>query len=211
MARRDHSLDGKITSAAMREFMDNGYVEASLRKIAEHAGVTVGAIQTRYPSKDALFVSLLQPLLDDVETLFRNVKTDFYAHSDVFLAQLKSSMQRESTAILQLIFAHYQEAVLLFCCSAGSSMESYFDGIVKQKIGESISFFRSAGHIHMDETLLGLLISVQFDAYRRVIRECPDRQAAEAYMQVLMTYHLGGWPALFDSVHKQQEEHNHEV
>ena len=90
-------------------------------------------------------------------------------------------------------------------------MESYFDGIVKQKIGESISFFRSAGHIHMDETLLGLLISVQFDAYRRVIRECPDRQAEVAFMQVLMTYHLGGWTALFDSVHNQQEEHNHEI
>ena len=48
MALRDHSLDGKITASAMQEFLEKGYMGASLRKIAERAGVTVGAIQTRY-------------------------------------------------------------------------------------------------------------------------------------------------------------------
>lgn len=59
MARRDHSLDDKITAAARCEFSEKGYTGASLRKIAEKAGVTVGAIQTRYKSKDDLFVCLL--------------------------------------------------------------------------------------------------------------------------------------------------------
>ena len=52
MALRDHSLDSKITAAALEEFSDKGYMGASLRKIAERSGATVGAIQTRYKSKD---------------------------------------------------------------------------------------------------------------------------------------------------------------
>ena len=48
MALRDHSLDSKITAAALKEFSDKGYMGASLRKIAERSGATVGAIQTRY-------------------------------------------------------------------------------------------------------------------------------------------------------------------
>ena len=72
--------------------------------------------------------------------------------------------------------------------------------VVKSKIEESISFFRSAGYTGVDEKLLGLLISMQFDSYRRIVAECPDRQAAEACMNSLMTYHYGGWVALFDSV-----------
>ena len=44
MALRDHSLDDKITNAAMDEFLDKGYMRASLRQIAAKAGVTVGAI-----------------------------------------------------------------------------------------------------------------------------------------------------------------------
>lgn len=47
MALRDHALDDKITAAAKQEFLEKGYTGASLRKIAEKAGVTVGAIQTR--------------------------------------------------------------------------------------------------------------------------------------------------------------------
>ena len=44
MALRNHSLDEKITASAMTEFSEKGYTGASLRKIAENAGVTVGAI-----------------------------------------------------------------------------------------------------------------------------------------------------------------------
>ena len=71
MALRDHSLDDRITDAAREEFSEKGNMGASLRKIAEKAGVTVGAIQTRYKSKDELFVSLLKPFLDDIEACFK--------------------------------------------------------------------------------------------------------------------------------------------
>ena len=48
IANRDHSLDGGITRAAHEEFLSCGYQKASLHKIAEKAGVTTGAIYTRY-------------------------------------------------------------------------------------------------------------------------------------------------------------------
>lgn len=57
----------------------------------------------------------------------------------------------------------------------------------------------------MDETLLGLLISAQFDSYRRIVAGCPDRQRAERYLDALMTYHFGGWTAFFESVSQPRE------
>ena len=63
MANRDHSLDDGIIQAAYAEFLAYGFQKASLHKIAEKAGVTTGAIYTRYKNKDALFVSLLQDFL----------------------------------------------------------------------------------------------------------------------------------------------------
>lgn len=212
MALKDHSLDDKIIAAAMKEFSAKGYNGASLRKIAEGAGVTVGAIQTRYKSKDELFASLLKPLLDDVNVTFQSVKADYYSGADGNLAaQLKVSMLHESKAILHLIFAHYDEALLLFCRSAGSSMEHYFDAVVKSKIDESIAFFHSAGYTGVDERLLGLLISAQFDSYRRIVIDCHDRKSAEKYMSALMTYHFGGWTALFDSAKILSEDTSDEI
>ncbi len=206
MALRDHSLDGKIITAARAEFLDKGYAGASLRKIAEKAGVTVGAIQTRYRSKDELFVSLLRPLLDGIEALFQSTRADYCTGADGdFLSGLKAAMRHESAAILRLIFDHYEAAVLLLCRSGGSSLEHCFDAIVRSKIEESIAFFRRAGFAGADERLLGLLISAQFDSYRGIVAECPDRETAERYMEPLMTYHFGGWAALFDSADKAQE------
>lgn len=207
MAQRDHSLDNKIIKAAREEFSEKGYSGASLRKIAEKAGATVGAIQTRYKSKDELFGYLLKPLLDDIEALFQNTKAEYYSSAEnSFLAGLKTSMQHESTAILHMIFDHYEEAVLLLCRSAGSSFEHSFDGLVQSKIKESVMFFREEGATNIDEKLLGLLISAQFDSYRRIVAECSDRKTAEGYMDALMVYHFGGWAAFFESVNQSQEE-----
>ena len=145
MALRDHSLDDRITAAAMEEFSSKGYAGASLRKIAEKAGVTVGAIQTRYSSKDELFASLVKPFLDDIEATFRGVKADYYSGAEKdLLSQLKSSMQHESDAILHLIFAHYEQAVLLFYRSAGSTLAHYFDKVVQSKRAPRFSARRAA-------------------------------------------------------------------
>lgn len=205
MALRDHSLDGRITAAAREEFLDKSYTGASLRKIAEKAGVTVGAIQTRCKTKDALFCSLLQSLLADIGALFQSTRADYAAGAEGdLLSGLRASMERESAAILRLIFDHYDEAVLLLCRSGGSSLEGAFDGIVQSKIRESAAFFRETGR-PVDETLLGLLISAQFDSYRRIVAGCPDRQRAERYLDALIAYHFGGWTAFFESVSQPRE------
>ena len=132
MALRESALDDKIIAAAREEFSEKGYSGASLRKIAEKAGATVGAIQTRYKSKDDLFGCLLKSFLSEIEELFQNTKSEYYSNASAdLLNELKISMQHESAAILRLIFDHYEEAVLLLCRSAGSSFEHYFGGLVQ--------------------------------------------------------------------------------
>lgn len=200
MALRNHSLDTKIADSAFNEFLKKGYREASLRKIAEGAKVTVGAIQIRYKSKDDLFVSLLKPLLDDIKIVFENTKADYFSESDTsILEKLKVSMKKESEAIIKLIFSHYEEAILLLCKSYGSSLEHYFDIVVENKIKESINFFKSTNQIQLDEKLLGFLIHSQFDSYRHIVNENLNRETAMKYMDSLMKYHLGGWAAIFNS------------
>lgn len=212
MARRDPSLDSRITAAAFEEFSEKGYAGASLRKIAEKAGATVGAIQIRYKSKDELFVSLLKPFLSEIEAAFQSIRSDYYSGADEWIpARLRASIQRESAVILHLIFDHYDEAVLLLYQSAGSSLEGFFDTLVARKIEESSAFFRSTGYAGVDEQLLGLVISVQFDSYRRIIASCRDRETAERYMNALMIYHFGGWTALFDAADHTREMDENEV
>ena len=51
----------KIQEAAMSEFLDKGFLGASLRQIVKNAGVTTGAFYGYFSSKEALFASIVEP------------------------------------------------------------------------------------------------------------------------------------------------------
>ena len=44
-----------IQEAALTEFLDKGFLGASLRQIVKNAGVTTGAFYGYFPNKEALF------------------------------------------------------------------------------------------------------------------------------------------------------------
>lgn len=207
MANRNHELDERIIHAAFSEFLEKGYREASLREIAKKAGVTVGAIQTRYKTKDELFCSLLAPFLFEIEKVFQSVKDEYHQEAaEGLIHHLEGSMKQESEVILHLIFDHYKEAVLLLCKSAGSSLEGFFDKIVERKVYESEAFFEEQKEKFFDENLLRLLISSQFYSYYQIVSGGYEREAAQGYMNAVMRYHFGGWTALLNTGKEMEGE-----
>ena len=79
MAVKDHSLDEKIIKAAKEEFMQYGFQKASLHKIAQNAGLTTGALYTRYKNKDALFCSLMENVMEAFRTNAESLRERYYA------------------------------------------------------------------------------------------------------------------------------------
>ena len=59
----------KILDSAMAEFLDKGFMNASLRTIASNAGLTTGAMYRHFKDKDALFCALV----DDAIAFARRV------------------------------------------------------------------------------------------------------------------------------------------
>lgn len=51
----------RIQEAAMTEFLDKGFLGASLRQIVKNAGVTTGAFYGYFSSKETLFNALVEP------------------------------------------------------------------------------------------------------------------------------------------------------
>ena len=197
MANRDHTLDGRIDAAAMQEFLRDGYEKASLRKIAAAAEVTIGAIYTRYRTKDELFCALVQPLIQRIGQTFERLRQQYYGSTgEPRPEQLAASMQMESNAILHLLFDDYDRAMLLLCRSAGSSLETFFDQLVDRKVAETLDFFKKAGQTGLDPRVIRLLTAGQFQMYEQVLREDCSLDDARAMMDAAICYHTGGWLAL---------------
>ena len=125
IANRDHSLDGGITQAAYEEFLSCGYQKASLHKIAEKAGVTTGAIYTRYKNKDALFASLLQGFMNKLNDYFAPVAAEYDKAKQLGTPQaLLDAINYEERIYVKLLTECCDECTLFFCRSGGSSVEA---------------------------------------------------------------------------------------
>ena len=77
MASRVEGFDEKILACAKEEFLEKGYTDASIRTIAQNAGVSTSTIYTRYSDKEGLFRFLVEPVAKGLKELLRQSFSDF--------------------------------------------------------------------------------------------------------------------------------------
>ena len=58
----------KIVDAAMREFQEKGYEQASMKAVADAVGMTSAALYRHFENKQDMFAALVQPALDELES-----------------------------------------------------------------------------------------------------------------------------------------------
>ena len=79
MEERSTATLEKIQRAALAEFLDKGFLGASLRQIVKNAGVTTGAFYGYFSSKEALFASIVEPHAAALMGRFMEAQTTFAA------------------------------------------------------------------------------------------------------------------------------------
>ncbi len=71
MAVKNEELNPKILESAKKEFLEKGFLGASLKNICDEAGVTTGAIYTRYKGKEDLFYDVVRPAINLFEDVIK--------------------------------------------------------------------------------------------------------------------------------------------
>lgn len=201
MAVKDHSLDEKIIKAAMDEFRENDFLKASLNKIAEKAGLTTGAVYTRYKSKDELFCSLVYPLLEEMQRRFSPLEK---AYNDVRdsedIGDILKVIRIERQIYVDILFTYYDECVLLFCRSTGSSVEAQLNKWTNQKAVSTAEFIRQRAKKEIDTDLIELIMNEQFQFYRQVLQKGFDKEKTVRLMDSVEEFHESGWKGLFEKI-----------
>ncbi len=131
MQIKKDDIKENIISSACREFLDHGYAEASLRVIAEKAGLTKGAIYSYFENKDALFCELTAPAVRFIENEFQYKESCFAAITkenspDAFESDIQG-FRNYAHAVLD----NYESFKLLLFCAAGSSLQDYKERIIQ--------------------------------------------------------------------------------
>ena len=201
MTTRNHSLDDGIIQAAYAEFLAQGFQRASLHKIAEKAGVTTGAIYTRYRNKDALFVSLLRDFLGTMEVFFAPVVQEYEKARQAGTTEaLLHAIRFEEGVHIRLLTEHYDECTLFFSRSDGSSVEGMLHELMEQKTEQTVAFFREVFGKAPSADVLRLLMGSQFWYFRQLLKERLEAEKALACMHTLLDFFDAGWRQLCDTL-----------
>ena len=204
MAIKNVGLDATLADEAMKEFLSRGYKDASLRRIASAAKATTGSIYMRYKNKDELFSSLIRCIVEETEIAFEELKPIYMAC--VTIEDMMKAVEIESDRILAILFGHYEAAVLLLCKSEGSSSATFFEDLLQRKIEESESFFGFPLGSEDYRHALDVLLTMQPDMSREILRNAYTETQAQNCMKILMRFSQAGWNALMGDFLKKKEE-----
>ena len=182
----EHSLDDKIVKAAFDEFLEHGFQSASLNKISSKAGITIGALYTRYKNKDALFCSLIQEVFSIQEKSKSIVQMYYKVRETKNVDDLIDAIKREDRIYLDILFQYYYECILFFCKSTGNSIDAMLNKMMEQKSKETVLFLRELLNISEDEIDLdrvGMVIIEQFQIYKMILKNGYDKKKAVSCME----------------------------
>ena len=201
MAVKDHTLDEKIVEAARLEFLQYGFQKASLRKISQRAGITTGALYTRYKNKDVLFCSLVETALREVGSNFEPMRNNYMlAKENASADKLIQVIRQEEKLYLDILFQFYDECILFFCRSDGSSVQLNMQKMMEHKARETVAYLKSIAKKDFDTDGIEFLLSEQFHYYRKILEKGFSKEKALSCMKTVEDFLEAGWRDLFERI-----------
>ena len=189
----------RIQEAAMTEFLDKGFLGASLRQIVKNAGVTTGAFYGYFSSKEALFASIVEPHAKALMGRFMEAQTSF---AELPEEQQPSHMGVESRTYLDwmvdYICQHREPVKLLLTRSEGTSYEHFVHNMVEVEVEYTLQYMEVLRRLgkdipELDKSLCHIIASGMMSGiFEIVVHDLPREQALRDVDQ-LRDFYTAGW------------------
>lgn len=118
----------KILKSAKKEFLEKGFVNASLRTIASNAGLTTGAMYRHFKDKNALFCALVDNAIDFTRKVV--MTADVITHmedTDPLSKEHEAKEEQIVSDFLDFIYSDFDAYILLISKSSGSTHEGFVE------------------------------------------------------------------------------------
>lgn len=189
----------KIQQAALTEFLDKGFLSASLRQIVKNAGVTTGAFYGYFSCKEALFASIVEPHAAALMGRFMEAQTSFAGRLE---AEQPEHMGEDSESCLDwmvdYICQNREPVKLLLCRAEGTGYESFVHNMVEVEVEYTLRYMEVLRRLGrrvptLSRSLCHIIASGMFNGlFEVVIHDMPYEQALRDVKQ-LRAFYTAGW------------------
>ena len=199
MRNRVEGVYERVLECAMEEFLKKGYMDASLRVIAEKANTSTNSIYVRFKDKEGLFAAIVEPVSE--EFLSRCLKVQETFHGFDSETQRRDVGQYSGNAMLGMvdyIYDHFDEFRLLLDASYGTKFHDFADRLVSMEEEYTWKWIKATGsHFEPEGELTAefyhMMVTSYFEGIFEVVRHEMDREDAKKYVAMMGKYHRGGF------------------
>ena len=147
MARQIEGVAERIVEAAKREFLDKGYVDASLRTIAAEADTSTNSIYVRFGDKEGLFSAIVEPVLNEMTERFIRIQERFHLMTPEEQAERMPKYADGGTSeLIDYMYEHLEEFRLLLDASYGTRFHNFVDELVRIEVEYTYKFMEAVGY-----------------------------------------------------------------
>ena len=188
MAKQVEGISEKVELCAKKEFLEKGYVDASLRTIAAEAGTTTGTIYSRYGGKEGIFIGV-QEKFHAIESDRQAVSLDDYAEDGM-------------KQLVKYMYAHLEEFQILVKSSYGTRFQDFVEHLVELETDYTYKFMEAIGLRFKDgkpltKNFMHIMNKALFESFFEVIRHDMSEEEAWEYIEMLEKYHSAGWNIIY--------------
>lgn len=199
MEERSTATLEKIQQAALAEFLDKGFLGASLRQIVKNAGVTTGAFYGYFSSKEALFNAIVEPHAAALMGRFMEAQTTFAELPEKEQpAHMGEASGNYVEWMVDYICEHREPVKLLLCRAEGTSYEHFIHNMVEVEVESTLRYMEVLRRLGKDipplnRSLCHIIASGMFNGlFEIVIHDMPREQAFQDVTQ-FRSFYTAGW------------------
>jgi len=199
---RDKELHHRsILEAAMAEFLEYGFNDASMRRIASAAGMSASGLYKHFAGKEDMFAALVEPAYQGLLALFRqeaDAQEQFVGTGDLSCWDTGS----DAKLAVDYIYDHLDAFCLIVCKSQGTKYETFLHDLAVLEEETTLSFMRNlkAQGVKINdfrEKELHLLTTANVNAVFQTVEHGFTREEAMHYADTLDRFFSKAWKEFF--------------
>ena len=199
---RDKELHHEsIIGAATAEFLEYGFTDASMRRIASAAGMSASGLYKHFAGKEEMFAALVEPAYQGLMNLFRQ-EADDQRRSVVNGDLSQWETGRDAKLAMTYIYDHLDAFRLLVCKSQGTKYEGFLHDLAALEEETTLSFMemlKQQGRKLKDfrRKELHLLTTANVNAVFQTVEHAFTREEALHYADTLDRFFSKAWQEFF--------------
>ena len=200
MQLKKEKIKNRIQEAACKDFLEYGFIQTSMRNIANKAKVSTSNIYNYFESKEDLFYSLIDPVHDKINNLLLDLlETEKLIGENEFFKQISDFVAHP---VGEIIKESPKELIILMDKSKGTKYENFKENLImtiESHFTESTVHQRNATDNNSKSKFVMHIIANNFlEGLLELAKHFKNEEWVDANIELLIKYHIDGISGLFN-------------